>query len=211
MKPNLEPAAKKPHLALLLATGIGLGYLPLAPGTWGSLGGLVLTLACVAPFLSAVLLPLWRAAPFLVFLVASTKEIVLFVEIFVTVVVAAVGTWASGRAAEFLGTRDPQQIVIDEVSGMAITLLLGLGASYHPLYVIRNPDFVGFSRLFVTRVLNWKYLLLGFILFRVFDIWKPFPVRQAEKLPGGWGIMADDWVAAIYAALGLWLARSLGL
>ena len=58
---------------------------------------------------------------------------------------------------------------------------------------------------------NWKYLLLGFILFRVFDIWKPWPVRQAEKLPGGWGIMADDWVAGIYAALGLWLARALWL
>jgi phosphatidylglycerophosphatase A len=60
-------------------------------------------------------------------------------------------------------------------------------------------------------VLNWKYLLLGFLLFRAFDIWKPFPARQAESLPGGWGIMADDWVAGIYAALGLWIARMLGL
>ena len=59
--------------------------------------------------------------------------------------------------------------------------------------------------------LNWKYLLLGFILFRVFDIWKPFPARQAEALPGGWGIMADDWIAGIYAAIGLWLARAAGL
>ena len=61
------------------------------------------------------------------------------------------------------------------------------------------------------RLLNWKYLLLGFILFRVFDIWKPFPARQAESLPGGLGIMADDWIAGIYAALGLWIARALGL
>jgi phosphatidylglycerophosphatase A len=58
---------------------------------------------------------------------------------------------------------------------------------------------------------NWKYLLLGFILFRVFDIWKPFPARQAESLPGGLGIMADDWIAGIYAALGLWIARAVGL
>ena len=58
---------------------------------------------------------------------------------------------------------------------------------------------------------NWKYLLLGFILFRVFDIWKPFPARQAESLPGGLGIMADDWIAGIYAALGLWIARAIGL
>jgi len=59
--------------------------------------------------------------------------------------------------------------------------------------------------------LNWKYLLLGFILFRAFDIWKPFPARQAESLPGGLGIMADDWMAAVYAAIGLWIARAAGL
>ena len=58
-----------------------------------------------------------------------------------------------------------------------------------------------------TIAVNWKYLLLGFILFRVFDIWKPFPARQAESLPGGLGIMADDWIAGVYAALGLWLVR----
>jgi phosphatidylglycerophosphatase A len=60
-------------------------------------------------------------------------------------------------------------------------------------------------------VLNWKYLVLGFILFRVFDIWKPFPARQAESLPGGWGIKADDRIAGVYAAIGLWLARAAGL
>ena len=59
--------------------------------------------------------------------------------------------------------------------------------------------------------LNWKYLLAGFILFRVFDIWKPFPARLAESLPGGLGIMADDWVAGVYAAVALALARQLGL
>jgi phosphatidylglycerophosphatase A len=58
---------------------------------------------------------------------------------------------------------------------------------------------------------NWKYLLLGFLLFRLFDIWKPAPARQAESLPGGWGIMTDDWVAGIYAGIGLWLARAAGL
>ena len=55
-----------------------------------------------------------------------------------------------------------------------------------------------------------KYLLAGFILFRVFDIWKPFPARQAEALHGGLGIMADDWVAGFYAALVLWLLRYVG-
>jgi phosphatidylglycerophosphatase A len=54
--------------------------------------------------------------------------------------------------------------------------------------------------------LYWKTSLLGFILFRAFDIWKPFPARQLEHLPGGWGIMADDWMAGIYAALVLHVA-----
>ena len=62
-----------------------------------------------------------------------------------------------------------------------------------------------------TFSLNWQYLLAGFILFRVFDIWKPFPARLAESFPGGVGIMADDWIAGLYAALVLGLARQLGL
>jgi phosphatidylglycerophosphatase A len=105
----------------------------------------------------------------------------------VTVLVAAMGLWAASRTARYTGQKDPQFIVIDEVSGQLITY------------------FMPFA------VLNWKSWLLGFILFRVFDIWKPFPARQAESLPGGWGIMADDWIAGIYAALGLWLARFAGL
>jgi phosphatidylglycerophosphatase A len=60
-------------------------------------------------------------------------------------------------------------------------------------------------------LVNWKYLLLGFILFRVFDIWKPFPVRRLEKLPGGWGVMADDWMAGVYAAILLRLALHFNL
>jgi phosphatidylglycerophosphatase A len=60
-------------------------------------------------------------------------------------------------------------------------------------------------------LLNWKYLLLGFLLFRLFDIWKPFPVRRLEKLPRGWGIMADDWMAGIYAAILLRVALHFGL
>jgi phosphatidylglycerophosphatase A len=104
--------------------------------------------------------------------------------------VGFLGVWSASRVVAYTGVKDPQHVVIDEVSGLHLTLLLGAGT-------------------FILE--NWKYLLLGFILFRVFDIWKPFPVRQAEKLPSGWGIMADDWVAAIYAALGLWVARYLGL
>ncbi len=88
-------------------------------------------------------------------------------------------------------TKDPQIVVIDEVAGQLICLY---GS--------------GYARTFAV---NWKYLLLGFILFRVFDIWKPFPARQAESLPGGLGIMADDWIAGIYAALGIVDRASIGL
>lgn len=127
------------------------------------------------------------------------------------IVVGVAGAWSAGRVASYTGRTDPQIAVIDEVSGQHLTLVLGLGPGLYPAYMTQKPDFVGHAMLFMWRLLNWKYLLLGFILFRVFDIWKPFPVRQAEKLPGGWGIMADDWVAAMYAALGLWVARYLGL
>ena len=101
--------------------------------------------------------------------------------------VAILGVYVAGQAAKYAGKKDPQFVVIDEVSGQMI-------AYFSPF-----------------TLLNWKSLILGFILFRVFDIWKPFPARQAESLPGGWGIMADDWIAGIYAALGLWIARAIGL
>ncbi len=56
------------------------------------------------------------------------------------------------------------------------------------------------------RAVNWLTVLAAFLLFRLFDIWKPFPVRQAERLPGGIGIVADDLLAGVWAALVLWLA-----
>ncbi len=183
MKPSTEAEAKKPHLALALATALGLGYLPRAPGTWGSLGGLALAWG------------LWKysaAQPGIAIMKGLFPSELIFFELscLVALLVAAVGVWVAGRAAKYLGSPDPQVVVIDEVSGQHLTYLIGSGW---------------------TAALNWKYFLLGFILFRVFDIWKPFPARQAESLPGGWGIMADDWAAGLYAALGLWLARALGL
>jgi len=128
----------------------------------------------------------------------------------VAIVIAVLGVWTAGRAAKYFGMKDPQKVVVDEVSGQHLTLLFGC------LLPVSRPSTaiyleVPLGYISVKAPLNWKYLLLGFILFRVFDIWKPFPARQAEHLPGGWGIMADDWVAAVYAALGLWLARAMGL
>ena len=85
------------------------------------------------------------------------------------------GVPAATIAARESGRKDPGFVVIDEVAGVLITLL---GAVYHP---------------------DWKHILLALLLFRVFDITKPFPVRQLEKLPEGWGIVFDDVAAGLYA------------
>jgi phosphatidylglycerophosphatase A len=119
--------------------------------------------------------------------------------------------WASDRVSKRFREKDPQYVVIDEVSGQQLTLLLGCGIPIWWKSATLSWTATPIALISMRSVLNWKYLLLGFILFRVFDIWKPFPARQAESVRGGWGIMADDWVAGIYGAIGLWLARAVGL
>jgi phosphatidylglycerophosphatase A len=191
---------RKPRLSLLIATGFGLGYIPFAPGTFGSLAGVLLVFLPswwlltrgVMVFYPETLNPLPLDPLLPVFLLFQCTLIGLS---------AILGVRSAGRAARFLGKPDPQTIVVDEICGQQIAIVLGTAL----------PVFTRGAETSFYLALNWKYLLLGFILFRAFDIWKPFPARQAESLPGGWGIMADDWVAAVYAALGLWLARALGM
>ncbi len=89
--------------------------------------------------------------------------------------------WAAGETARQANVKDPQFVVVDEVVGQWLALA---GA----------------------RTLNWKSWLAAFLLFRLFDIWKPVPARQLESLPGGLGIVADDLMAGVYAALVLFLA-----
>jgi phosphatidylglycerophosphatase A len=105
-----------------------------------------------------------------------------------TLFLSLMGVWASQHSAEYLHKNDPGEVVIDEIAGQLI--------AYAPIML---PAFFEWG--------GWKYILLGFILFRVFDIWKPYPIRRLEKLPGGWGIMADDWLAGVYAAVVLWVIR----
>jgi phosphatidylglycerophosphatase A len=201
-------------VSLAIATAFGLGYLPKAPGTFGSLGGIVLA---IFPFCFMLLGTLARGVMGIHFYGPLTMDPLVFIQCLVAVAVALVGVWTAHRAAKYWSIKDPQNVVIDEVSGQQVALLLGgfwpLRASPSSIPWNGRPMFWSSHPLGLSTVIspNWKYLLLGFILFRVFDIWKPFPARQAESLPGGLGIMADDWIAGIYAALGLWIARALGL
>jgi phosphatidylglycerophosphatase A len=104
----------------------------------------------------------------------------------ITVIVFPAAVWASTATARALGRKDPGQVVIDEVLGQWITLLGA--AAWTP-----------------------KAFLIGFLLFRLFDIWKPWPVRKAESLPEGLGIVADDVLAGIYGALILYIGAELKL
>ena len=89
--------------------------------------------------------------------------------------------WAAHVTSQVTGLKDPQIVVVDEVVGQWIALA---GAF----------------------TLNWKSWLAAFVLFRLFDVWKPFPIRRLERLPGGVGIVADDVMAGFYGALVLFAA-----
>jgi phosphatidylglycerophosphatase A len=203
--------ARRPHLSLAVATALGLGYLKPGPGTWGSLAGVAIsTVSLWAIPLVVSMTGGIGAEPAVGF--GRMFDPIVILEIFLAVVIAAAGVLAADRVAKYFGKHDPQIVVIDEVSGQQLTLLLG---GFGPRHATRAIEGVLWANhpmgAFGIFQPDWKYFLLGFILFRAFDIWKPFPARQAESLPGGWGIMADDWIAAVYAALGLWIARWLGL
>jgi phosphatidylglycerophosphatase A len=133
-------------IALAIATVLGVGRVPFAPGTFGSAAGLLM----------------WAALPGS--LLAQAGAIL---------VVFIAGSWSGGIAERHYGATDPGAVVIDEVLGMLITLFF-------------NP-------------VGWTGAVVGFLLFRVFDVIKPFPANRLERLHGGLGIMSDDAMAAVYA------------
>jgi phosphatidylglycerophosphatase A len=100
-------------------------------------------------------------------------------------VVTLIGIPAATRVARASGSKDPQFVVIDEVAGQLVAL--------------------------IGVPLAWKSFLAGFILFRVFDIWKPFPIRRLERLPEGTGIVVDDLGAGLYALAIVHLLLHFGL
>ena len=138
------------RLYLAVATALGVGYVPFAPGTFGSLAGLAVYIG-----VRAVGEPL--------------------AELAAIVVVFLLGAVAATAAEEHFGHIDPGPVVIDEVLGMLVTLAL--------------------VPVSVTGA------LVGFVLFRVFDVIKPPPCNRLEALPGGWGVMSDDFMAAVYSHL----------
>jgi phosphatidylglycerophosphatase A len=103
--------------------------------------------------------------------------------ILVSFIISALGIWASNRGEKIFGEKDAQRIVVDEVAGQLISFIL-----IAPLLVaeLSNPTVV---------------MIAGFALFRLFDIWKPYPIKLLQDLPTGLGVMFDDIVAGIYAAV----------
>ena len=169
----VTPRSTSDYLALAIGT-CGVGYIPIAPGTFGSLVGVGLWMG-----LRGILLALlWPAAGrnqlnLLHISYALVAGLLVF-----AVAVTLVGTWAAARVENLDGAKDPHKVVIDEVAGQLIALVAV------PL-----------------QAENWWTIVLAFILFRFFDIVKPYPARNFEKFHGGLGIMADDVVAGIYAAI----------
>ncbi len=154
---SVANASSTDRLLCLVAAGGGLGYLPKAPGTYGSLLG-----------------------PLLVWGVqqgrqADPRWIMI---LYIGVTWFLIGVWLSHRAIRVSGVKDPQWVVCDE--------------------------FFAFPWVYLFVPVTWPTAIAGFALFRLFDIWKPGPVGWAERLPGGWGVMADDAVAGLLAGGCLW-------
>ena len=156
-----------------------MGYLPLAPGTWGSLLAVTFYIS-----LHKYWFPNTHFSP-------GHLRTFLLAQIVIILTLTVIGTWAASRTEQVLRIKDPGKVVIDEVAGQLIALLAVPGG----MWLIGDVLTIGGA----------------FILFRLFDIVKPYPARKLENLPGGTGIMADDLVAGAYAGLGVLLLRTVGV
>ncbi len=154
---------------LWVAQGFGVGLLPVAPGTAGSVLGLG-----------------WFA------LLASFGQPWLFV-IGIALGLAA-SVWLCDAAEKILGMKDPGSVVLDEVAAMPVCFL-----AWIIIVACRNQAWPGPVN-FISQG-NWLGTLAVFAAFRLFDVLKPWPVRQSQALRGGWGITIDDVLAACYVNL----------
>lgn len=146
-------------LITFLATGFYSGLSPFAPGTVGTLVGVLICLLC--------------------------QPMSWILRLLFVLVLLALSFYVAGQAEKFYQKKDDQRIVIDEIIGLQITML--------------------------PVAINGLNLCVSFVLFRIFDILKPFPARNLQELPGGWGVVADDVAAGIYAAAVLWLLMFFGV
>ena len=172
MKAKVEKRAPSGPLdyVSLAVTTFGVGYLPIAPGTWGSL----VAIAFYAVLASTFTAVRYSAAP------ASPEAIVAAIHAVILVgflLFMLLGIWAASRAVELLGNSDPSEAVVDEVIGQLIVFL------------------------FIPFTSSWPLIISGFLLFRLFDIWKPYPIDDLQSLPSGIGICADDMLAGVYAGV----------
>ncbi|QYO65816.1 phosphatidylglycerophosphatase A [Leptolyngbya sp. 7M] len=181
MKKSIErrkPKGIVDHLSIALTT-FGVGYFPIAPGTWGSAVA-VLIYVGIGDLVSSVRN---NELGFFVGLSQATVWAVIAVTLFLFILL---GIWASNRTIDILGSTDPSQAVVDEVMGQLIVFA------------------------FVPFGVGWPLILVGFLLFRFFDIWKPYPINDLQILPGGLGICADDIVAGVYAGICLSIIYATG-
>jgi phosphatidylglycerophosphatase A len=164
------------RLALFLAQGLGIGCVPSAPGTWGSVLGIVFFLLLLLPGQLSFLL---------IAIVVST----------------GLSVWCCGVAEKVLGKTDPGSVVLDEVIALPICFLSWV------LWRLSHGEPFPTASYFLSQ---WPWLIVVFILFRLFDIIKPWPVFQIQHLPGGWGITADDVLAGGYVSLVMLIPLWLG-
>jgi phosphatidylglycerophosphatase A len=156
------------YFALAITT-FGVGYLPLAPGTWGSMVGVVIYLL----FRQFEVLAKVDVAAYGRTIEQTTAWIYAGNAI-ALLLFCLLGIWAANRGTKLFKHKDPSQAVVDEVMGQLIVFL------------------------FVPFEISWKLILAGFLLFRLFDIWKPYPIDSLQNLPAGIGVCADDILAGVY-------------
>jgi phosphatidylglycerophosphatase A len=157
------------EVKLWIAQGFGAGRIPFAPGTAGSIVGL-----------------LWFA------LLVTGGSFWLF--LFGTLVGFVVSVWLCDAAERLLAVKDPGSVVLDEIVAMPLCFV-----AWMVLVLRHTGSFPQVSHFMSNR--TWLFTLAIFGAFRLFDVWKPWPVRQTQSLPGGWGITVDDALAAVYVNL----------
>lgn len=170
---------RRTRWAWWVSTCFGLGYAKPGPGTWTSAAAAILWF----PF--ARLTPLYNWQTF------SICSVTLFAALLVTFA----GIPASSCVARESGNKDPGFVTVDELAGQWFTLALLPYAMYVSNELHHRPVWGHWTGALAG------YTVAAFLLFRLFDIWKPFPIRKLEKMPGGTGIMVDDLGAGIYGAL----------